>query len=261
MSHRKVLFSALLISSVTLSGCSPIWSKIGDLSYSMAEFTKPAALRGLSKESDVDFSEASVPDNGVYITPVGEYVPTEVTFDDNGATIVDTSQHPCPEGTYLNDENACMFLETETFEFEDTVTASFDQPIDTGPVPCPEDTYLTEENTCSYFETETFDFADELQSDVSLPIDTGPVPCPEGTYLTAENTCSYLETETFDFATNSEVSIPTISGVEYIEEAKVVVPTDIVQNFSATANVECPPGFKPDANNSCMFLGAELTVK
>ena len=261
MSHRKVLFSALLISSVTLSGCSPIWTKIGDLSYSMAEFTKPAALRGLSTETDVDFAEASLPDDGVYKTPVGEYIPTEVTFDENGTAIVDTSQHPCPEGTYLNEENACMFLETETFEFDDTFSASFDQPIETGPVPCPDDTYLTEENTCTYFETETFDFADELQTNVSLPIDTGPVPCPDGTYLTAEDTCAYLDNEEFDFAANLDVQNPSFSDVEYVEEAKVVVPTHILQDFAAAQNVECPEGFKPDSKNSCIYLGAELTIK
>ena len=261
MSHRKVLFSALLISSVTLSGCSPIWTKIGDLSYSMAEFTKPAALRGLSTKSDIDFTEASIPEDGVVKTPIGEYIPTEVTFDDSGAAIVDTSQHPCPDGTYLNAENACMFLETETFEFDDTFTASFDQPIDTGPVPCPDDTYLTEDNTCAYFESESFDFADEFQTTVSQPIETGPVPCPEGTYLTAEETCTYLETEEFDFASFDEVPNPPIEKFEYSEEANVTVSTNELHDFSVIQAVECPEGFKLDANNSCMYLGAELTLK
>ena len=96
---------------------------------------------------------------------------------------------------------------------------------------------------------------------MSLPIDTGPVPCPDGTYLTAEDTCAYLDNEEFDFAANLDVQNPSFSDVEYVEEAKVVVPTNILQDFAAAQNVECPEGFKPDSKNSCIYLGAELTIK
>ena len=262
MFRNALLISTLLVTSVALSGCSPIWSKLGDLSYSMAEFTKPASLRGSSTDTDVDFNETTVAENGVYKTPIGEYIPTEVTYNDDGSAIIDTSQHPCPEGTFLNDENACMFLETETFDFEDTLEVNFN-PVDTGPVPCPEDTYLTEENTCSYFEAETISFENELQSNVAAPIETGPVPCPEGTYLTAENTCTYLETEEFDFASNDAIQNTDIQSFEfeYAQKASRIIPTDETQSFSFNQSVECPPGFKADANNSCMYLGAELTLK
>ena len=302
MFRNALLISTLLVSSAALSGCSPIWAKIGDLSYSMAEFTKPAALRGLSKKSEESFDDTTVAENGVYKTPIGEYIPTEVTYDDEGNAIVDTSQHDCPEGTYLNEENACMFLETETFEFEDTFTVNNNQPVETGPVPCPdetyltaentcaylenetfdfgddlaaefalpvetgplpcpEDTYLTAENTCTYLETETFDFDDDLAAQVSLPIDTGPLPCPEDTYLTAENTCTYLETETFDFGVNTENETPVLDEVVFTPETDIEIPAPDSQDFAFNQPSECPEGFKRDAKNSCMYLGAELALK
>ena len=260
MFRNALIISTLLASTMALSGCSPVWTKLGDLSYSLAEFTKPS-LRGSSTETEVDFNETSVSENGVYKTAIGEYIPTEVSYSDDGSAVVDTSQHPCPEGTYLNDENACMFLETETFEFTDTLEVNFDPAVDTGPVPCPEDTYLTEENTCSYFEAETISFDDELQTNVAQPIETGPVPCPEGTYLTAENTCTFLETEEFDFASNDAIQDTEIANFDYAQEAVTIAPVDKTQSFSFNQSVECPPGFKPDANNSCMYLGAELTLK
>ena len=236
MLRNALLITTLLVSSTALSGCSSVWTKIGDMSYSMAEFTKPAALRGLSTKSEEDFAETIVPDNGVYKTAIGEYIPTEVSYDETGAAIFDTSPHPCPDGTYLNEENACMFLETETFEFEDSYVAELTGPVETGPLPCPDDTYLTAENTCSYLETETFDFGDDLAMNVSQPVETGPVPCPEETYLTADNTCSYLETETFDFGDDlvTQVALPVETGP-----------------------MPCPDGTYLTAENTCSYLVTE----
>ena len=250
MLRNTLLATTLIISSVSLTGCSSIWTKVGDLSYKMSDFTKFSFLRGSSTKSDISFAEASVSDSGVLKTDVGEYVPAnvvlydDVTFDNSASAGVDTSQHECPEDTYLTADNTCTYLETETFDFGDELSVNVQQPIDTGPVPCPEDTYLTADNTCTYLETETFDFGDELVTDVQAPIDTSPIPCPEGTYLTAENTCTYLETEEFDFAVDPA---PAVS-----------VPS---QDFAIIPPTGCPEGFQLNADNSCMYLGAELKIK
>ena len=265
MLRNTLLVTTLIISSVSLTGCSSIWSKVGDLSYKMSEFTKFSFLRGSSTKSDISFVEASTTEDGVLKTEVGEYVPAdvvlydEVAFDNSASVDVNSSQQDCPEGTFLNAENACMYLETETFDFGDELSVNVQQPIDTGPVPCPEDTYLTAENTCTYLETETFDFGDELVSDVQAPVDTGPVPCPEGTYLTAENTCTYLEVEEFDFAVDSAPTLNVPSQDFAVDPAPALnVPS---QDFAINPGVECPEGFQLNKDNSCMYLGAELKIK
>ena len=291
MLRNTLLATTLIISSVSLTGCSSIWTKVGDLSYKMSDFTKFSFLRGSSTKSDISFAEASVSDSGVLKTDVGEYVPAnvvlydDVTFDNSASAGVDTSQHECPEDTYLTADNTCTYLETETFDFGDELSVNVQQPIDTGPVPCPEDTYLTADNTCTYLETETFDFGDELSVNVQQPIDTGPVPCPEDTYLTADNTCTYLETETFDFGDElvTDVQAPidtspipcpegtyltaenTCTYLETEEFDFAVDPAPALsvpsQDFAIIPPTGCPEGFQLNADNSCMYLGAELKIK
>jgi len=216
MLRKIMLTTTLCISSVAMTGCSSIWSTVGDLSYDMAEFSKFAWLRGPAKTDDVSFAETSVPSaDGVYTTDVGQYVSGNVeiytdsyvaqdSYVTHESVAVDTSQHPCPEGTYLTGDNTCMSLETDTYEFADDLTTDTPQFVDTSPVPCPEGTFLNAENACMYLETEEYDFGDEVNT-VEQFIDTSPVPCPEGTYLNAKNQCMYLETETFDFANDLNV--------------------------------------------------------
>lgn len=261
MLRKIMLTTTLCVSSIAMTGCSSIWSAVGDMSYDMAEVTKFSWLRGPAKTDDVSFAKATVPaTDGVYKTEVGEYVPAQQVeiYTDNYVTdsyvahesaAVDTSQHPCPEGTYLTGDNTCMSLETDSYEFSDDLTTDTTQFVDTSPVPCPEGTFLNAENTCMYLETDTYDFGDEVNT-VEQFIDTSPMPCPEGTYLNAENQCMYLETETFDFAAdmngyNPPALTPTQSGITS-------------QDFAFNAPIECPKGFIPNGENSCMFLGEGL---
>ena len=129
-----MLITALCFSSVGMTGCSSIWSFVGDKSYEMAEFTKFAWLRGPAKTDDVSFAEATPTSSGVLKTEVGEYVPTQVEVYNDNVGFVDTSQHPCPEGTYLTAENSCMSLETDSYDFPETTDVP--QVVDTSPVPC-----------------------------------------------------------------------------------------------------------------------------
>ena len=205
MLRNTLLATTLIISSVSLTGCSSIWTKVGDLSYKMSDFTKFSFLRGSSTKSDISFAEASVSDSGVLKTDVGEYVPAnvvlydDVTFDNSASAGVDTSQHECPEDTYLTAENTCTYLETETFDFGDELVTDVQAPIDTSPIPCPEGTYLTAENTCTYLETEEFDFAVDPAPALSVPSQDfaiiPPTGCPEGFQLNADNSCMYLGAE------------------------------------------------------------------
>lgn len=241
MFRKSLLISALCFSTLSLSGCSSMWTAVGNFSDDMAEFTKFSFLRGPSKKSDVSFAEAAPSVDGTYSSEAGAYIPTSVELYSDTAYGVDTSPVPCPDGTYLNAENACMYLETEQYEFPDEVNM-VEQVIDTSPVPCPEGTYLNAENACMYLEVEEFDFQDEVNMTEQV-IDTSPVPCPEGTYLNAENACMYLETETLDFAA---------------DPAPITEPSfDFVTNASS----DCPEGFTLNADNTCMYLGAELSLK
>lgn len=205
MLRNTLLATTLIISSVSLTGCSSIWTKVGDLSYKMSDFTKFSFLRGSSTKSDISFAEASVSDSGVLKTDVGEYAPAnvvlydDVTFDNSASAGVDTSQHECPEDTYLTADNTCTYLETETFDFGDELVTDVQAPIDTSPIPCPEGTYLTAENTCTYLETEEFDFAVDPAPALSVPSQDfaiiPPTGCPEGFQLNADNSCMYLGAE------------------------------------------------------------------
>jgi len=153
MFRKTILITALCMSSVTLSGCSSIWTGVSEFSADMAEVTKFSFLRGLSDKSDVSFAENIEAVDGVHKTEAGEYVPiydkvaavepTEVEFFDNVNVnaLGDTSPLPCPDGTFLNAENACMFLDVEEFDFGDEVNL-VEQFVDTSPLPCPEGTYL-----------------------------------------------------------------------------------------------------------------------
>ena len=266
MLRKIMLTTTLCMSSLALTGCSSIWSAVGDLSYDMAEVTKFSWLRGPAKTDDVSFAETSVPAaDGVYKTEVGEYVPAKVEiYTDNyvpqdsyvaqdsyvttESVSVDTSQHPCPEGTYLTADNTCMSLETDTYEFADDLTTDTQQFVDTSPVPCPEGTFLNAENACMYLETEEYDFGDEVNT-VEQFIDTSPVPCPEGTYLNAKNQCMYLETETLDFAAQA-TSFDTVTTNTTAEFG--TYPT---YDFAANTPTDCPTGFALKADNSCMFIG------
>jgi len=202
MLRKTMLLTALCISSVSLTGCSSMWSAVGNFSDDMAEFTKFSWLRGSATKNDISFAETATPvSEGLYKTEVGEYVPTHVEIYQDGNTVIDTSPVPCPEGTFLNAENTCMYLETEQYDFPDEVN-TVEQVIDTSPLPCPEGTYLNAKNTCMYIETEEYDFGDDQTARINQVIDTSPVPCPEGTVLNAENSCMYLETEELDFAVN-----------------------------------------------------------
>jgi len=117
MLRKTMLLTALCISSVSLTGCSSMWSAVGNFSDDMAEFTKFSWLRGSATKNDISFAETATPvSEGLYKTEVGEYVPTHVEIYQDGNTVIDTSPVPCPEGTFLNAENTCMYLETEQYD-------------------------------------------------------------------------------------------------------------------------------------------------
>ena len=253
MLRKSMLMTAICVSSVTMTGCSTLttsWNSVGDMFAGVSSAVKTAFLRGPSEKSDISFAENVNPETGIYKTAIGEYVPTmtdnSADFMDVATSTIDTSPHPCPDGTYLTEDNSCMSLETDTYDFPDVVAENV--PVDTSPVPCPEGTFLNAENACMYLETETYDFEDEVNT-VEQFIDTSPVPCPEGTYLNAENQCMYLETETLDFAAEIPTDTPTVTSTSDF------TPDFALNTPSQTGSIDCPKGFIANGNNSCMFLG------
>ena len=145
MFGKNILMTALCVSAVGMTGCSTAttaWNSMGDLVQGVTGVAKSAFLRGPSKKSDVSFAEAVTPTtDGGFKTDVGTYVPTETNVEVYTDTnTVDTSPHPCPEGTYLTADNTCLSTETDTYDFPDLTTDTA-QVVDTSPVPCPEGTY------------------------------------------------------------------------------------------------------------------------
>lgn len=267
MFRKTLLISALCASSIGLTGCSTLWSMASEFSADMSEVTKFSFLRGSSTKDDISFAENTVdPVTGVYKTDVGEYTPAEVynevyTETATDAGVVDTSPHPCPDGTYLTEEGTCMSLDVDTYDFSDLDAALTEQVVDTSQHDCPEDTYLNDKNQCMFFETETFDFQDDVSFTEQI-VDTSPHPCPEDTYLTAEGACMVLNNELVDLALNTD-EVTTTASLPAAQVMSAVAVTPAVSNtpaiaFAANLSVECPEGFTPSANNSCMFLGAEL---
>lgn len=271
MLKKSLVLSTLCATSIGLSGCSTMWSMASEFSADMAKVTSLSFLRGSSSKNDISFAEAAVdPVSGTYKTEVGEYVPAETYVADftdtasytesfNEASIVDTSPHPCPDGTYLTEDETCMSLDVDTFEFTDDVNF-VEQVVDTSQHQCPDDTYLNDKNQCMFFETETFDFEDDVNF-VEQAVDTSPLPCPEETYLTADGTCQFLNAEPLDLALNTDEITTTASikpAVE-VESVAAVLPAFSAVPSNAVAlnqSVDCPEGFKATSGNSCMFVGA-----
>ena len=292
MFRKKMFMTAICVSAVTLTGCSTattMMNSMGDLVNGVTDVAKSAFLRGPSKKSDVSFAKAATPTtDGSLKTEVGAYVPTESytatttgttetyndeyveIYTDNSAVssdfVVDTSPHPCPEGTYLTADNTCMTLETDNYDFPDLTTSDIQatQTVDSTTVPCPEGTYLNAENACMYLETEEYDFGAELSTNVNPVIDTSSVPCPEGTYLTADNSC--MESQQFglagDVPADSQVVIfapQAATSIETVTTPAQSVATPL-NSFASNTSADCPPGFVQNANNSCMFLGEDAST-
>lgn len=242
MLKKSMLITAMCLSSMSLTGCSSIWSGVSVFADDMSELTSMAWLRGSSTKSDINFAKNADPKTNAYKTDVGEYVPANVTSYGNvelfdTASTFDTSPVPCPEDTYMTKDKTCALLENETYDFADITSDTVSLPVDTSPLECPEGTYMAEDNTCMFFDNEATNFASEFaDQDVSVVVDTSQHECPEGTFLNAENACMYLETETYDFAEDITV------------DANVVIDT---------SPVSCPEGTVLNAENTCMYLETE----
>ena len=202
MLRKSALIVLLSASCLTMSGCSSIWSSLGDFSYSMAEATNFPKLRGAS-EPETKMVETTVSSEPTIVNEVLEVSSTNTTlnFHENRSVEVTTSQHDCPDGTYLTADNSCMSLETDDFELPPIEPAPV---VDTSPIPCPEGTYLAGANECRSLETETYDLTDvaPVSSAPSPVYETSPdvvlesvSDCPPGFQMVEGGVCMYLGAE------------------------------------------------------------------
>ena len=284
MAHKKFFMTALIVTSIGMSGCTTMktaWSSTQDLfngvtngiAYGVTESF--AFLRGSSKKSDISFAEnidaEADPETGVFKTAIGEYLPETPEADDVTETVsfdVEALDDEINE-TKSNDVKLVdiEFFETESqeteiFDVADITSDTVSLPIDSLAVPCPDGTYLAEDKTCMSLNNDDTDFARELEAqDVKLVIDTSPKPCPEGTYLNADNACTLLETDIIDVTldTPSEITNTATSDL------KITTPTEpskvVSKDFKPVQTTECPDGFKLTGDNSCVYLGAEVKTK
>jgi len=196
MSRKSLFITALFVSSVGMTGCSSMWSGVGDFAYNMSEKTSNLGLRGMfgSKDS-VKLAEVE--------TPIG--ADTSLASFDTSATMAETgfeqtdtasdlTQNFCPDGTYLTDDDICMALDSDNYELNvDTYDMNYATQApafeDNSTAPCPEGTYYAGENECRSVETETFDL-DSFNVAENFEAD-----CPEGFVATAGNSCMYAGAE------------------------------------------------------------------
>jgi len=163
MLRKSVILFSLSASALALTGCSSLWTGMGDFSYNMAEFTKFSFLRGPSEKSDVSFAETNVTHEGVYKTSVGEYIPAETTYKNGVKIVTHTPKPTCPDGTFASGANNCGFLRRESSSYDGGPTLSVSAYVSEAtvrkPVSCPAGTYLTPDNICAFSKVEKLNFA------------------------------------------------------------------------------------------------------
>lgn len=175
MAMKTGLVVVMAISTVGLSGCSSMWNGVGSFSGYMAEKTewvKFPSLRGSNKAkaNDVQMVEAAPTATELRASSVSEIIDdsgSDYTFTpSSSASYSDTSSTtvPCPDGTYLTEDNVCMLLGG------DDISADFDSTMDYS--------------ASSYGQ----DYSTAAQV-----VDNSAVPCPDGTYLNDKNQCMFLE--------------------------------------------------------------------
>lgn len=200
MKNATKLIILATFSALTQTGCSTIWSEVGKFSNFMAKETSFLSLRSLKSDREKPIEYATSYDPDLMQTEVGYYTPSNPYSLESGQGMasVDTSDHPCPDGSYLTEENSCMLFETGTLDEFSAELYNPEPVLDTvtNGTGCPDGTYLTEDNSCMFFETEHFsDLSDQFyEPEINFDMaNTGPT-CPDGTYLTAENSCMFYET-------------------------------------------------------------------
>lgn len=132
MHIKSAMFVILCTSALGLSGCSNMWNGVSHFSDFMAEKTAWISVPGLRGSQSADIVQtASLLENVentqndvIYAQPVVDVIETPrvdefgfftpepaISYDSEGNAIIDTSPVPCPDGTYLAEDNSCMLLE------------------------------------------------------------------------------------------------------------------------------------------------------
>ena len=132
MHIKSAMFVILCTSALGLSGCSNMWNGVSHFSDFMAEKTAWISVPGLRGSQSADIVQtASLLENVentqndvIYAEPVVDVIETPrvdefgfftpepaISYDSEGNAIIDTSPVPCPDGTYLAEDNSCMLLE------------------------------------------------------------------------------------------------------------------------------------------------------
>jgi len=163
---RTSIVLLMALSTVGLSGCSTVWNQVGKFSGFMAEETawvKLPSLRGSKEAQPEDVKMAEVTpttymtdvtnDNGsdyIYIDTTSQDMTSTKSYDESGSV-------PCPDGTYLTEDDVCMLLGGDDEFISDMDYSSSDFTtesgyVDTSQVACPDGTYLNDKNQCMFLE-------------------------------------------------------------------------------------------------------------
>ena len=141
MHIKSAMFVILCTSALGLSGCSNMWNGVSHFSDFMAEKTAWISVPGLrgsqsadivqtasllenTENTQIDNIVSNTQNDVIYAQPVVDVIETPrvdefgfftpepaISYDSEGNAIIDTSPVPCPDGTYLAEDNSCMLLE------------------------------------------------------------------------------------------------------------------------------------------------------
>jgi len=216
---RTGLVLVLAFSTVGLSGCSGMWNQVGKFSNFMAEETKWVKVPSLRGSKDVEttdvhtahstvasdstdyvsYGDASYQDDFSYTestapvftpsTSSASYAATSTSYGSSSSETV-----PCPEGTHLTADNACMLIETSSDVMSDTSFTDYNSASGSSYTAAGSSSSYSISDTSSYSTSgSSYSSSDVTSYSSDTQIDSSPVPCPEGTYLSDKNSCMLLE--------------------------------------------------------------------
>lgn len=253
---RGLKFSLIIGTCLAASGCSSIWSGVGDFADFMSEKTEFLSLRK-SKSSSEHVTNTVPNDQGLVQSSAGYYTPMDgqsnahsyahatasSPYTTTTASYTNNAVVNCPDGSYLTAENTCMIQETSGYQmtalrgysdYSNSVQSS--SAFSSGVTECPSGTYLTAENTCMQSSTAAFSpmidatLSQNYSMEHLAQSHSAPLICPDGMVLVGAYDCRFPDSDSLMMSAPLEWT----SAVSYGYE------------------ISCPLGSYKDPDNVCM---------
>jgi len=252
---RGLKFTLIVGTCLAVTGCSSIWSGVGDFADFMSEKTEFLSLR--KPKTTGEHVANTVPnDAGLVKASAGYYAPTgwDSTTHSygqpalmspavSGSSYANSAIANCPDGAYLTAENTCMLQETASFQMTELrgyseQNSSFlsSSALSSNVTECPSGTYLTPENTCMQSSHDVTNSMSGAHVSAGYSLDhfakslSGPLICPDGMVLVGAYDCRFSDFDSRMFTAPDIKTSPTSYSYE----------------------ISCPAGAYKDPDNICM---------